>query len=68
MAEDNPVASKFIVPVYCIRLQIKRNHHRAFGPASGNLVLNGIVEATGRSLSGRTWGKWIRYRRAYVRI
>ena len=47
MAEDNPVASKVGMPFYCKRLQIKRTHPQAFGPASGNLVRNEVVEATG---------------------
>ena len=68
MAEDNPVASNFVVPVYCKRLQVKRTHHRSFGPAVGNQVLNGINEAIGKSHSGHTWGKWIRYGEACAHI
>ena len=42
------VASRFEVPDYCKRLQIKSTHHRAFRPAPVCPVLNGIVEAIGR--------------------
>ena len=58
------VASKFGVPVYRKRLQIKRSHRWAFGPAAGNQTLDWILEAVGRSRSDHTWGKWIRSRRA----
>jgi hypothetical protein len=43
-AGGETVASKFKVPVYCRRLQIKRAHHLAFGPAAVNLVMNWMVD------------------------
>ena len=63
-ADGETVASHFVEPVSCRRLQIKRTHHRAFGPAAGNLVLDWILEAAGKSHSDHTWGKWIHYRQA----
>ena len=67
-AECKIVALIIIVPDRCRSLQIKRAHHRAFRPAAGNLVLDCILEAAGKSRSVHTWDKWIRYRPAYVRI
>ena len=58
------VASKFGVPVYRKRLQIKRNDRRAFGPASGDRFMNGFVEAAGKLHSGHTLDKWIHFRQA----
>jgi len=58
------VASRFVVPVYCKRLQIKSTHHRAFGPAAENQILGWILEAAGKSHSDHTLGKWIHFRRA----
>jgi len=68
LAEDNPVASKFVMPVYCKRLQVKSSHHWTFGLPAGNQVLDWNLEATGRSHSDRTWGKWIRYGEACAHI
>jgi hypothetical protein len=50
------VACRFVVPDYCKRLQIKSTHHRAFGPASGDLVRDWILEAAGKSHSDHTLG------------
>jgi hypothetical protein len=58
------VASRFVVPVYCKRLQIKRTHHRAFGPASEDRFMNGFVEAAGELHSSHTLDKWIHFRQA----
>ena len=63
-AGGETVASVFVEPVSFRRFQIKRTHRRAFGPAAGNLVLDWILEAAGRSHSDHTLGKWIRYRQA----
>ena len=49
------MASKIIKLVSRGGFQIKCGHHRAFGPASGNLVLYWILEAAGRSRSTRIW-------------
>ena len=57
------VASRFVVPVYCKRLQIKSTHHRAFGLTIGDRVLNRIVVTTGKSHSDHTWFKWSHYHR-----
>jgi hypothetical protein len=51
-------------PFLCRRFQIKCTHHRAFGPAVGDLVRDRIVEAAGKSHSDHTLGKWIHFRRA----
>ena len=40
----------------CVWFQIRINH-RAFGPAAGNQVLRWILEAAGRSHSGRNLRK-----------
>jgi hypothetical protein len=44
----------FIKPLYDRRLQIKRTHHRAFGPANRDRFMNGFVKAAGRSHSDHT--------------
>jgi hypothetical protein len=62
LAEDNPVASKFVVPVNCKRLQVKLTHHLAFGLTAGDRVPNGNVEVIGRLHSVHTWGNWIHHR------
>ena len=54
-------ASNSINPVHGRRL---RSHLRASGSAVGNRLLNGNVEAAGKSHSAHIWDKSIRFRQA----